>query len=143
MLDSMMSVGAGQDLFSLAARLREQGSGGTTRVRRSTRTGGVPLLGSSGHIGRIRSELGMKVVVHCGLVSPELAAGLAASGADGVMLDIIGADETLRDVYHLNLTVEDVDRSLRLLSDPRLRIIPHIVLGLHYGRFSASTVLSR
>ncbi len=77
----------------------------------------------------------MKVVVHSGLVSPELAAGLAASGVDGVMLDVIGADETLRDVYHLDLTVADVDRSLRLLSGQGLRIIPHIVLGLHYGRF--------
>ena len=28
------------------------------------------------------------------------------------MLDVIGADETLRDVYHLDLTVADVDRSL-------------------------------
>jgi hypothetical protein len=31
--------------------------------------------------------------------------------------------------------VADVDRSLRLLCDHGLRIIPHIVLGLHYGRF--------
>jgi len=52
------------------------------------------------HIRRIREDLGMKVIVHCGLVSPELAAGLAACGADGVMLDVVGADETLRDVYH-------------------------------------------
>ena len=28
------------------------------------------------------------------------------------MLDIIGADETIRDVYHLDLTVDDFDRSL-------------------------------
>jgi uncharacterized radical SAM superfamily protein len=87
------------------------------------------------HIARIRRELGMKVIVHSGLVFPELAAGLSAAGVDGVMLDVIGADETLRDVYHLDLTVADVDRSLRLLSDQGLRTIPHIVLGLHYGRF--------
>ncbi|MEZ5192531.1 MAG: hypothetical protein R2734_08440 [Nocardioides sp.] len=46
------------------------------------------------------------------------------------MLDIIGADETIRDVYHLPLTTADFDESLRVLSDQRLRIIPHIVLGL-------------
>ena len=51
------------------------------------------------------------------------------------MLDVIGADETLREVYHLDLTVAEVDRSLQLLSERGLRIIPHIVLGLHYGRF--------
>jgi hypothetical protein len=134
-LDAMVSVRADQDLFSLAARLREQGSEGLLVSGGSTRAGGVPLLAHLGHVRRIREELGMKVVVHSGLVSPELAAGLAASGVDGVMLDIIGADETLRDVYHLDLSVADVDRSLRLLSGQGLRIIPHIVLGLHYGRF--------
>ena len=134
-LDAMVSIRAGQDLFSLATRLREQGSEGLLVSGGSTRTGGVPLLAHLHHIRRIREDLGMKVIVHCGLVSPELAAGLAACGADGVMLDVVGADETLRDVYHLNLTVDDVDRSLRLLSGHGLRIIPHIVLGLHYGRF--------
>ena len=134
-LDAMVSVRADQDLFTLAARLRQRGSEGLLVSGGSTRAGGVPLLAHLGHVRRIREELGMKVVVHSGLVSPELAAGLAASGVDGVMLDIIGADETLRDVYHLDLTVADVDRSLRLLSGQGLRIIPHIVLGLHYGRF--------
>jgi uncharacterized radical SAM superfamily protein len=51
------------------------------------------------------------------------------------MLDIIGADETIRDVYHLDLTADDFDASLALLAGEGLRIIPHIVLGLHYGRF--------
>lgn len=77
----------------------------------------------------------MKVIVHSGLVSPDLARALSVSGVDGVMLDVIGADETLRDVYHLDMTVADVDRSLRLLSERGLRTVPHIVLGLHYGRF--------
>jgi uncharacterized radical SAM superfamily protein len=134
-LDGMMPVRAGQDLFALAACLREQGSEGLLVSGGSTRRGGVPLRAHLRHIRRIREELGMKVVVHSGLVSPELAAGLAASGVDGVMLDVIGSDETLRDVCHLDLTVADVDRSLQLLSERGLRIIPHIVLGLHYGRF--------
>jgi uncharacterized radical SAM superfamily protein len=134
-LDGMMSVRAGRDLFRLAERLREEGSEGLLVSGGSTRAGGVPLLAQLGHIRRIREELGMTVIVHSGMVSPELAAGLAASGVDGVMLDVIGADETLRDVYHLDLTVADVDRSLELLSERGLRVIPHIVLGLHYGRF--------
>lgn len=134
-LGGMVSVRAGQDLFALAARLRDQGTEGLLVSGGSTLAGGVPLLAHLRHVPRIRHELGMKVIVHSGLVSPELAAGLAASGVDGVMVDVIGADETLRDVYHLDLTVADVDRSLRLLSDHGLRTIPHIVLGLHYGRF--------
>lgn len=134
-LEGMVSVRADENLFALARRLRSQGSEGLLVSGGSTRSGGVPLLPHLRHIPRIRSELGMKVIVHSGVVSPELARGLAAAGVDGVMLDIIGADETIRDVYHLDLTVADFDRALGLLAEQGLRIIPHIVLGLHYGRF--------
>ena len=134
-LEGMVSVRAEEDLFALAERLHKQGSEGLLVSGGSTRAGGVPLLPHLRHVPRIREELGMKVIVHSGVVSPQLAEGLAKAGVDGVMLDIIGADETLRDVYHLDLTVADMDRSLQLLCDQGLRIIPHIVLGLHYGQF--------
>ena len=134
-LEGMISVKADQDLYQLAKSLKAKGSEGLLVSGGSTRTGGVPMLGHLKHIPRIREELGMKVIVHSGVVSPELARGLAGAGVDGVMLDIIGANETIRDVYHLDLTVDDFDRSLALLADAGLRIIPHIVLGLHYGKF--------
>ena len=134
-LEGMISVKAGEDLYDLAARLRAQGSEGLLVSGGSTRTGGVPMLGHLRHVPRIKAELGMKVIAHSGVVSPALAAGLAEAGVDGVMLDIIGADETIHDVYHLDLTTADFERSLALLADRGLRIIPHIVCGLHYGRF--------
>ncbi|HZQ79957.1 MAG TPA: radical SAM protein [Acidimicrobiia bacterium] len=134
-LEGMISVKAGEDLFDLAADLKRRGSEGLLVSGGSTRTGGVPLLGHLRHVPRIKEELGLKVIAHSGVVSPELAEGLADAGVDGVMLDIIGADETIRDVYHLDLTAADFERSLALLADRGLRIIPHIVCGLHYGRF--------
>jgi hypothetical protein len=134
-LEGMVSVRLGENLFAVASRLKEQGSEGLLVSGGSTRTGGVPLLPHLRHVPRIREELGMKVITHSGVVSPQLAEGLAAAGVDGVMLDIIGADETIRDVYHLDLTVADFERSLALLADAGLRIIPHVVCGLHYGRF--------
>lgn len=134
-LDGMISVRAGADLFDLARDLKAKGSQGLLVSGGSTRAGGVPMLGHLRHVPRIREELGMTVIVHSGVVSPILAEALAASGVDGVMLDIIGADETIRDVYHLDLSASDFEESLRLLAAADLRIIPHIVLGLHYGRF--------
>ena len=134
-LDGMISVRAGSDLFQLAAELRAGGSQGLLVSGGSTRTGGVPLLAHLRHVPRIREELGMTVIVHSGVVSPALADALAEAKVDAVMLDVIGADETIRDVYHLDLTAEDFSRSLALLAAAGLRIIPHIVLGLHYGRF--------
>ena len=134
-LEGMISVKAGEDLFDLAVSLKRQGSEGLLVSGGSTKAGGVPMLGHLKHVPRIKEELGMKVIAHSGVVSPQLAEGLADAGVDGVMLDIIGADETIHDVYHLDLTTEDFERSLALLADRDLRIIPHIVCGLHYGSF--------
>ncbi len=134
-LDGMISVRAGLDLFELAKDLKSSGSEGILVSGGSTKTGGVPLERHLVHVPRIKEELGMKVIAHSGVVSPRLAESLADSGVDGVMLDIIGADETIRDVYHLPLVASDFERSLELLSSRGLRIIPHIVLGLHYGQF--------
>ncbi len=134
-LKGMIAVRGADNLFQLAARLQADGTDGILVSGGSTKNGGVPLFFHLDHIRRIKEELGMRVVVHSGVVAPAIAAGLAEAGVDGVMLDVIGADETIRDVYHLDLTVDDFERSLALLSEHGLRIIPHIVLGMHYGRF--------
>jgi uncharacterized radical SAM superfamily protein len=134
-LDGMVSVRSGQDLFDVARTLAERGSEGILVSGGSTRRGGVPLIPHLRHVPRIKAELGLRVVVHSGVVDPVLARAIAESRADAVMLDIIGADETIRDVYHLDLSAADFERSLALLASHGLRIIPHIVLGLHYGTF--------
>lgn len=134
-LKGMISVRAEEDLFALARRLEAEGSEGILVSGGSTKSGGVPLTGHLDALARIKAELDLKVIVHTGVVSPRVAEGLARAGVDGVMLDVIGADETIRDVYHLDLTADDFEASIALLAGEGLRIIPHIVLGLHYGRF--------
>ncbi|MHB1569218.1 MAG: radical SAM protein [Solirubrobacteraceae bacterium] len=134
-LEGMVTLGSERDLFATARRLQAQGTDGMLVSGGSQRHGGVPLARHLDAMRRIREELGMRVVVHSGVVSPQLAEGLAQAGVDGVMLDIIGAEQTIREVYHLDLTPADFERSLALLAQRGLRIIPHIVLGLHYGQF--------
>ncbi len=133
-LEGMVTLQKDTDLFATAQRLQASGTEGILVSGGSNRTGGVPLLPHVNAMRRVRDELGMRVIVHSGVVSPRLAEGLVEAGVDGVMLDIIGADETIREVYHLDLTAADFERSLALLAERGLRIIPHIVLGLHYAR---------
>lgn len=134
-LKGMVDLTAAEvDLFASAERLHAQGTDGILVSGGSTRTGEVPLAAHASAMRRVKQELGMRVIVHAGVVSPESAGALAAAGVDGVMLDIIGADATIREVYHLERTVADFERSLELLAARDLRIIPHIVIGLHYGR---------
>ena len=134
-LQGMPMVSREEGLFDLARRLKTQGTEGILVSGGSSKTGEVPLAVHFEDMRRVRDELGLKVIVHSGVVTPELAAGLAGAGVDGVMLDVIGADETIDQVYHLDLTADDFERSLELLAERDMRILPHIVLGLHYGRF--------
>ncbi|MHA1943272.1 MAG: radical SAM protein, partial [Candidatus Thorarchaeota archaeon] len=78
-------------------------------------------------------ELGLDIVVHTGVVYPETARALGEAGIDGAMLDIIGSDETLRQIYHLDKSVEIFDESMSHLEAFGVPYMPHIIAGLHYG----------
>lgn len=132
-LDGMITVPEG-GIFELARRLQVRGTEGVLISGGSKTNGEVPLRSHLDGMRRIKEELGMRVIVHSGVVAADLADGLAAANVDGVMLDVIGADETVEEVYHLNLKTADFERSIRSLTDRGLNVIPHIVLGLHYGR---------
>jgi uncharacterized radical SAM superfamily protein len=76
----------------------------------------------------------LKIAVHSALIDKARASTMASAGIDTAMLDIIGAEQTIRDVYHLDRPVEDFESSLAALTATRMQVVPHIVIGLHYGR---------
>jgi uncharacterized radical SAM superfamily protein len=76
----------------------------------------------------------LKVAVHSALLDEARARSMAAAGVDTVMMDVIGAQETIRDVYHLERTVDDFEATLAALCATSMEVVPHIVVGLHYGR---------
>ncbi len=75
----------------------------------------------------------LEVLVHTGLVDARRAEALQQAGIDAAMLDIIGDDATIRDVYHLDRPVADFATALRHLVDAGLTVVPHVVAGLHFG----------
>ena len=51
------------------------------------------------------------------------------------MIDVVGDEASLHDVYHLRrATLEDVRRSLDLAEAHGLALAPHIMIGLAYGK---------
>ncbi|MCQ4575260.1 MAG: radical SAM protein [Candidatus Brocadiales bacterium] len=97
--------------------------------------GRVPLEEFFDVMGELKKGLGLRVFVHSGLVDEAQAEGLRRSSVDAVLIDIIGSNETIREVYHLEAGVEDYEASLRALSRREIPVMPHIVLGLHRGLF--------
>jgi uncharacterized radical SAM superfamily protein len=60
--------------------------------------------------------------------------GLKEAGVDQALIDVIGDEETLRQVYHLDCGIEQIAASLERLQKAGLPLIPHIVCGLHFGQ---------
>jgi uncharacterized radical SAM superfamily protein len=76
----------------------------------------------------------LRIAVHTALLDEKRARGMEAAGIDVAMMDVIGAEETIRDVYHLDRPVEDFEATLAALTATSMDVVPHIVIGLHYGR---------
>lgn len=134
-LEPMLALDKREGLFEMCRRLKEGGTEGILLSGGSLKTGEVPFMPYIDQIARVREELGMKIIMHTGLIRSEAQArALSEAGVDGVALDIIGADETIRKVYHLDATTRDFDRALYWLSKYELSLRPHIIIGLHYGQ---------
>lgn len=108
---------------------------------------GMLLTGGSNHrdeveydafyptVRRIKDAFpAFKIAMHTALVDRDIAQRMEASGVDAAMMDVIGAQDTVAQVYHLKRSVEDFERSLEHLTQTSLKVVPHIVIGLHYGR---------
>lgn len=76
----------------------------------------------------------LKIAVHSALLDAPRARSMAAAGVDTAMMDVIGSEETIREVYHLQRPVADFEATLAALCATTMEVVPHIVIGLHYGR---------
>ncbi len=109
---------------------------------------GMLLTGGSNHrdeveygpyypvIRRIKDAFpAFRIAIHTALADLDHARRMEDSGIDAAMMDVIGSQDTITQVYHLRRGVDDFERTLEYLVSTRLKVVPHIVLGLHYGRF--------
>ena len=107
---------------------------------------GMLLTGGSNHRNEVEYDVfyptirrikdvfpGFRIALHTALVDMDGARRMEDCGIDAAMMDVIGAQDTITQVYHLKRTVDDFERTLEYLVSTSLKVVPHIVLGLHYG----------
>jgi uncharacterized radical SAM superfamily protein len=140
LLETMAPAPLPELLWKLAERLHEKGAEGILVSGGADENGAVPLTPFLETIGKIRNKLGLRVGVHTGIVDQETAEGLARAEVNVAMLDIIGSDDTIRNVYHLDCGVEDIENSLRFLVEAGVPVSPHIVVGLDHGRIKGEYI---
>ncbi len=108
---------------------------------------GMLLTGGSNHrneveydsyypvVRRIKDAFpAFKIALHTALVDRDIARRMEDAGIDAAMMDVIGSQDTISQVYHLKRSVADFERSLECLTATSMKAVPHIVIGLHYGR---------
>lgn len=134
LLERMTPATTPEALYQACAEVKRAGGVGCLVSGGSLKDGSVPLMDFIPTIKRVKQELGLKLVVHTGIVHPSIAEALIDAGIDAAMFDIIGARDTAREVYHLDCNIDAFEESLRLLVDRNIPVVPHIIVGLHFGK---------
>jgi len=133
-LKTMFPALTPKELFNLCAKLKNKGAIGCLISGGCLPDGSVPLNKFVDAIAKIKSELGLTIAAHTGVIDVSKAKELKEAGVDSALIDIIGSDETIREVYQLKVSVEDYDASLRALHESGIPSVPHVLVGLHYGK---------
>jgi len=133
-LETMYPATNPKKLFDLCVQLKRKRALGCLISGGCLPNGSVPLEKFVDAIGKVKRELGLTVFVHTGIIDFDMAERLGNAGVDAALIDIIGSDETIREIYNLNVTVKDYENSLKALHDAGIVFVPHVIVGLHYGK---------
>ncbi len=134
LLESMIPAEDPETFSQIADRLRLAGAHGVLVSGGADQNGEVPLKKFIPSIKVLKEkDPQFKVIVHTGLIRREIAKELKEAGADQILIDVIGDDETIREVYHLNKRVQDYEETLWMLKEMGHRLAPHMIIGHHFG----------
>jgi len=134
LLESMIPAETPDALFQITDRLRSEGALGVLISGGADQHGEVPLERFIPAIAWIKQkDPGFRVICHTGLLQKETAVRLKEAGVDQILIDVIGDDDTIREVYHLNKRVEDYEETLMMLKGMGHRLAPHVIIGHHFG----------
>ncbi len=134
LLETMLPAPTAVGLAELGRRLKAEGCEGVLISGGADARGRVPLGAHLEAMAGLKA-LGLTVIVHTGLVDAAGARELAQAGVDQALFDVIGDDETVRQVYGLPYRAADYEQGLAVLREAGLAVAPHIVAGLHFGQF--------
>lgn len=132
-LKTMIPATTPKKLIEVCSDLKRRGAIGCLISGGCLPDGSVPIKKFIDAISEIKRKLGLTIVVHSGLVDFETARRLKEAGVDAVSVDIIGSNETIKEIYHLNCNIEKYAETLEALKRAEIPFTPHVLIGLHYG----------
>ncbi len=133
-LNTMLPALTPEDFAKTCADIKNKGGMGCLISGGCLPNGSVPLNAFVEEIAATKKSLGLTMVVHTGIIDLPMAIKLKKAGVDAALIDIVGSNETIREICQLDASVADFERSLRALHESGLAVVPHILIGLHHGK---------
>jgi len=88
-------------------------------------------------IKKVKRETDLIIKLHTGFVNKKLAEDIVSSGIDIASMEIVGSNETIKEIFGFNATTDSYANTLENLESAGMPfIIPHICIGLHYGELN-------
>lgn len=125
-----MEDGSTEDrLIKVIERSIAEGHRGLILSGGSTSRGEVPVWRFAHVLQKYKDKL--TLVAHTGVVkSEEIARKFAEAGVKIALLDMVGDNETIKEVLGQPFTVEDYLNSFKYLKRAGLKVVPHVIVGL-------------
>jgi len=133
-LESMIFATTPEELIQKCIRLEELGNAGCLISGGSQKDGTIPWHNFIPAIKTIKETTNLFISIHSGIIDYQMAKKMKDAGVDQALIDVIGDEETLKKIYHVNFSITKIEESLDALKNAGLSIIPHIVVGLDYGK---------
>ncbi len=133
-LNGMIPAENPEKLIEVLERISGDGAEGFLLSGGAREDGSVPIEPFAHLIRKVKIYSDLKVNVHVGLMRESTMEALKIMHPDMVSLDVVGADETVKKVYHLDRKAEDYLSALNRLDSGGIPHSPHITIGLHFGK---------
>ena len=135
-LSHMHAAPTPEELLRLSIELEKKGarglllSGGCDKEGRMLN---LPKLLPA--IKKIKKKTDLILKLHTGFVDSKLAEDIVEAEVDIASMEMVGADESVKEIFGLDAGVKRYLESFVNLSEAGMKYIsPHVAVGLHYGR---------
>jgi len=132
LLETMIPATSPRMLVEICKKIKSKGAVGCLISGGCLPDGSVPIGRFIDAIAEAK-KLGLTIVIHTGLINNNTAKKLKKAGVDAVSIDILGSEETAKEIYHVDASIEDYRQSLLALKSSEIPFTPHVLVGLHYG----------
>jgi uncharacterized radical SAM superfamily protein len=136
LLETMIPATTPDLLIKACEKLFQNGTEGVLLTGGCSYQGKLPWNDFIPAITYIKKHFPLLVSIHTGLLNRVTAKKLAETGIDQALIDVIGDDETWKEVYHIERGVEKLKETLSYLKESKIPLVPHIVVGINFGKIS-------